>query len=398
MKKLNNAIYFDHHATTPVDQRVLDKMLPFFSETFGNPHSSEHVFGWEASRIVDGAAEEISKLIGSDPDEVFFTSGATEANNLALLGISSRAVHGNRRRILVGSTEHKCVLAACRAIAERFRFQIEYLPVNNEGFISKAVLEERINEDVLLVSVMAVNNEIGTIQDIESLSQIARTHGALFHCDAAQAPVALNISSIANHVDLLSLSAHKMYGPKGIGAVYISRHIQDQIEPLIYGGGQQNGIRSGTVPVPLCVGMGEAANILMEESTVSLRTELRIRRDSFERRLRQLKWPISTNGPMGDARHPGNANLCFHGFSAHVLIAALQPNVAASTGSACASGIPEPSHVLDAIGLSQAASSSSVRFSIGFSTTDQEIENAVDLIDAALTQQSETEIAPQNEA
>ena len=248
-----------------------------------------------------------------------------------------------------------------------------------------AALEEALDDDVLAVSVMAVNNEIGTIQDIERISELVRSHGAVFHCDAAQAPMAMNMGSMASQTDMLSLSAHKMYGPKGIGAIYISRELQDQIEPLIYGGGQQNGLRSGTVPVPPCVGLSVAADIFAATDAEEKRTQLCRRRDTFIEMLNRLPWPIALNSPQGQARHPGNANIRFAEFSADDILSALQPYLAASTGSACTSGIPEPSHVLRAIGLSSEEAESSIRFSLGFGTTDADVEEAVRLITEVLT-------------
>lgn len=390
--KIGNTIYLDHQATTPVDSRVLAEMTPYFSESFGNPHSSDHVLGWETSRAVDDAAVRVARLIGADADEIIFTSGATESNNLALLGLARRAPCGTRRRVLVSATEHKCVLAAGRALEEHHDFEIEHLPVDSEGFVEVSTLEKSLDDDVLLVSIMAVNNEIGTIQDIEGLSRIVKNYGAVLHCDAAQAPVAMDMASFAEHVDMLSLSAHKMYGPKGIGAVYIARELQDRIEPLIYGGGQQNGLRSGTAPVSLCVGMGIAADMFAEAAAENRRKELRRNRGRFVAGLTRLAWPITVNGPKGQACHPGNANIAFTGFAAHDILAALQPYVAASTGSACTSGMPEPSHVLKAIGLNSDAAASSIRFSLGFATSDDDIDEAVDRIKEVLANLSKAKL------
>ena len=382
--KIGNALYLDHQATTPVDSSVLTEMAPYLSESFGNPHSSDHRIGWESAQAVESAAASIAALIGVDADEVTFTSGATESNNLALLGLARRAAGGKRRRILVSAIEHKSVLAAGRALEEQLGFSVEQIPVNDEGFVEKSALEKSLNDDVLTVSIMAVNNEIGTIQNIRATSKIARTHGCLLHCDAAQAPVAMEMNYIGDCVDILSLSGHKMYGPKGIGAAYVSRELQDRIEPLIYGGGQQHGLRSGTVPTPLCVGMGKAADLLAGKDAVERREQLRIRRDSFVEMAMGLPWPIALNGPAGHACHPGNANLRFTGFSAHDILGALQPHVAASTGSACTSGIPEPSHVLHAIGLTGDDAEASIRFSLGFDTRDEDIEEAVSQIESVL--------------
>ena len=382
--KIGNIVYLDHQATTPVDPHVLAEMIPYFSDSFGNPHSSDHCLGWESSRAVEDAATRVARLIGADADEVIFTSGATEANNVALLGLGRRAVDGNRRRVLVSAIEHKSVLAVVRVLEEKYRFAVEQIPVDREGFVDVPALEDALDGDVLAVSVMAVNNEIGTVQRIEEISRLARSHGAVLHCDAAQAPIAINIAGIAKYADMLSLSSHKMYGPKGIGVVYVSRELQESIEPLIYGGGQQNGLRSGTVPVPLCVGMGVAAELLVSDDARKRRVELRRRRDAFVERVYGLEWPAELNGPEGISRHPGNANLRFRGFDAHDILAALQPRLAASTGAACTSGIPEPSHVLRALGLDIDEAESSIRFSLGFSTSDDDVEEAVGLIDETL--------------
>lgn len=388
--KIRNTIYLDHQATTPLDLRVFEAMTPYFTGSFGNPHSVDHALGWEALGIVNDAAARVARLIGAEADEIIFTSGASEANNLALLGLARRVDGGARRRMLVGATEHKCVLAAGRAIEERLGLTVEHLPVDVDGFIEAATLEQSLDDDVFLVSIMAVNNEIGTVQDIEGLSKIARNHGAVFHCDAAQAPVAIDLHSFADYVDLLSISAHKMYGPQGVGAVYIARELQDRIEPLIYGGGQQNGLRSGTVPVPLCVGIGIAADMFMDASAEDRRRELCCKRNRFVAELKQLAWPITVNGPDGQSHHPGNANIRFMGFSAHDILATLHPHVAASTGSACTSGIPEPSHVLRAIGLSGDEAESSIRFSLGFATSDDDIDEVVDRVKGVLEKLSKT--------
>ena len=383
--KIGKTLYFDHQATTPVDARVLAAMTPYYAESFGNPHSSDHSLGWESASAVEKSAACVARLIGAEADEITFTSGATESNNMALLGLGRRAAGGKRRRILVSAIEHKCVLAAARVLQEQFGFAVELIPVDAEGFVDVSALEETLDDDVLAVSIMAVNNEVGTMQDIERISELVRSHGAVFHCDAAQAPIAMNMKSMASHTDILSLSAHKMYGPKGIGAIYISRELQGEIEPLIYGGGQQNGLRSGTVPVPLCVGIGAASDIFAADAAEENRAQLCRRRDTFVEMLKRLPWPIALNGPQGQARHPGNANIRFAEFSAYDILGTLQPHLAASTGSACTSGIPEPSHVLRAIGLSGEEAESSIRFSLGFDTTDADLEEAMRLIAEALT-------------
>ena len=391
--QIGETIYLDHQATTPLDRRVLAEMAPYHSESFGNPHSSDHSLGWESARAIEIASARVARLIGADPDEITFTSGATESNNMALLGLGRRVAGGNRHRILVSAIEHKCVLASARALEEHYEFTVEQIPIDRYGCVELLALENMLNDDVLVVSVMAVNNEIGTIQDVRTISDFARRHGAIFHCDAAQAPLAMPIMSLATDADILSLSGHKMYGPKGVGVIYIARALQERIEPLIYGGGQQKGLRSGTLPVPLCVGMGAAAEFLAGERAEEQRGELRRRRDAFVRRLRGLRWPVSLNGPEGEARHAGNANICFLGFSAHEILGALQPRLAASTGSACTSGIPEPSHVLRATGLDSDDAEASVRFSLGFGTTDEDVKQAVGLIEEVLAKLSRSELA-----
>ena len=376
-------VYADYQATTPLDPRVMAKMAPYWGESFGNPHSSDHVIGWRADKAVREAASSIAALIGSDPDEIIFTSGATEANNLALLGLARRAPAG-RRRILVSAIEHKCVLAATRALSASEGFTVETFPVNSEGFIDLDALESCLNQNMLVLSAMAVNNEIGTIQDIPRIAALLAPYGILLHCDAAQAPCAMDVSDLAAHADLVSLSGHKMYGPQGIGALYIRRDLHDQIEPLIYGGGQQAGLRSGTVPMPLCVGMGAAAGFLAGHTALEERMRVADQRDSFVRHLQRGHTSVTFNGAIGDHRHPGNANVRLDGFDAQDILGALQPRLAASTGAACASGIPEPSHVLGALGLTEKQSKASIRFSFGRFTTDDDLEAAACFVLEAL--------------
>lgn len=372
-------IYADYQATTPVDPQALAKMAPYWSELFDNPHSSDHVVGWRANTAVEEAASSVAALIGADADEVIFTSGATEANNLALFGLARRAP-----RVPVSAIEHKCVLGAARALSEREGFTVEVIPVDGAGVIDFDALEERLDESVLLLSVMAVNNEVGTIQDIPRIAKLLAPYGILFHCDAAQASCAMDVSDLATHADLISLSGHKMYGPQGIGALYLRRDLKESLEPLIYGGGQQEGLRSGTVPMPLCVGMAAAAEIVISDEAEEERKRVARQRDTFVRLLQDREFSININGIVGERRHPGNANICFDGFQAEDILGVLQPRLAASTGAACASGIPEPSHVLRALGLTTAKSDASIRFSFGRFTSFEDIESAAYLVREAL--------------
>jgi cysteine desulfurase len=370
------AVYLDYQATTPADPRVVEAMQPYWSGVYGNPHSADHAFGWQADAAVEAARAEIAGLIGADPDEIIFTSGATEANNLAILGIA-RAAPPPRRRIIVSSIEHKCVLAAARAAAEE-GFEVTTVPVGLDGVIDIAAISSALDDRVALVSVMTVNNEIGTIQPIKEIGEECRSHGITFHTDAAQALSFLEIDVEKLNVDLMSLSAHKVYGPKGVGALYVRRDSQVRPKPLIHGGGQEFGLRSGTLPTPLCVGFGEACRIVQME-TSNINVSLAVMRNYFLKKLLEAVPGLKVNGTMA-ARHPGNLNIQFPGMEADMILNGLQPHVAASTGSACTSGQHEPSHVLRAIGSSNSEAESSIRFSLGRFTTVDEIDRATSII------------------
>jgi len=376
-------IYADYQATTPVDPRVSAEMEPYWRDSFGNPHSADHIMGWQADEVVSVAAAQVAALIGADSSEVVFTSGATEANNFALLGLARRAPP-ERRRILISAIEHKSVLATAGVVGEREGLCVDVVPVDRQGHVRLDVLDEMLKEDVLLVSVMAVNNEIGTVQNLPEIAARVHACGALLHCDAAQAPCAMDTRALAGCADMLSLSGHKIYGPKGIGALSIRHGVAHLLEPLIYGGGQQGGLRSGTVPVPLCVGMGAAARILTSDEAGDERNRVARLRDAFVEEL-LLELPAAVlNGPTYSSRHPGNANVRFPGMNAEDLIASVQPRLAAATGSACTSGIPESSHVLQATGLNAAEADSSVRFSFGRFTGDHEPREAAMVVASAL--------------
>lgn len=379
----SNIIYADYQATTPVDPRVLAKMTPYWAQSFGNAHSNDHIIGWRANEAVLKAAKSVADLIGANPNEIIFASGATEANNFALFGLARRSSL-ERRRILVSAIEHKCVLAAARALSEHHGFIVETIPVDGDGLICINELESRLDPTVLVVSAMAVNNEVGTIQDIPRIAEVVQPHGALLHCDAAQAPCAMDVSDLASHADLISLSGHKIYGPQGIGALYIRQGLHDQVEPLIYGGGQQEGLRSGTVPMPLCVGLGAAAELVAGPEARNERRRISELRDAFVSHLQDDDALIGVNGALGDRRHPGNANIRFDNYDARDILGSLQPRLAASTGAACTSGIPEPSHVLHAMGLTEEQSNSSIRFSFGRFSTEDEARDAATLVQESL--------------
>jgi cysteine desulfurase len=379
LMKIGDTIYLDYQATTPVDPRVLELMTPYFSTHFGNPHSSEHILGWQAAESVDNARAKVAKLIGADSDEIIFTSGATESNNLALFGLAGRR-QKERKKIFISPIEHKSVLAVTSQLQKKHGIECLTIPVNDEGRVDTDFIADNMNESVLAISIIGVNNEIGTIQPLAEIGALARKHGVLFHCDAVQAPCALDIDVYDMNIDLLSLSAHKIYGPKGIGALFVKREHVDKIEPQIFGGGQQHNLRSGTLPVPLCVGFGKAAELISMEDATYERNRISILRDRFIDTIVKLNGPIYSNGPNSCIRHPGNSNLRFEGFSAYDILLALQPKVAASSGSACTSGTTEPSYVLRSIGLTDEEASSSIRFSFGRFTSNKEVDEALEYI------------------
>ncbi|GAB2851885.1 cysteine desulfurase family protein [Hymenobacter ruber] len=365
-------IYLDHHATTPCDPLVVEAMLPYFTAQFGNP-SSAHFAGSRAADAVQVAREQVASLVGSQPGEVIFTSGATEANNLALLGYARAArANSTRRRIVISAIEHKAVTNPAKQLA-REGFEVVTLPVDQHGIINLAAAAEAITTDTLLVSIHAANGEIGTIQPIAELAQLAHAAGAIMHTDAAQAVGKISVDIMAWGVDMLSLSGHKLYGPQGIGALIIRHPRRTQIEPLGYGGGQERGWRAGTLNVPGIVGLGAAcmrcAELLPEEST-----RLSTLRDEFEEAVLTAFPGARRNGNPQD-RLPHNTSLTFPGIEADALLARL-PSLALSTGSACDAGTVEPSPTLLAIGLSRDDARATVRVGLGRFTTSQEAAQA----------------------
>jgi cysteine desulfurase len=368
---LQTAIYLDHHATTPCDPRVVEAMLPYFAREFGNAASRTHAFGWRAGQAVEQARGEVAALVGADPREIVFTSGATEANNLALLGVA-RAARPQRAHVVTSRIEHRAVLDPCRAL-EREGVRVTYLEVARDGRVDPAAVEDAIETDTLLVSIMFANNEIGTLQPIEAIGRIARARGVLFHCDAAQAAGKVPVDVVRDSIDLLSLSAHKLYGPKGVGALYVRRRPRIEIEPILHGGGHERGLRSGTLPVPLCVGFGAACAIAASESAGEAE-RLTALRERLRTALVASIESVHLNG-HGELRLPGNLNVSFDGVEAEALLAAL-PELALSSGSACTSATKEPSHVLRALGLAPERSLGSIRIGLGRGTTEAEVDFA----------------------
>jgi cysteine desulfurase len=370
---MRKPIYLDYHATTPCDPRVVEAMLPYFTEHFANP-SSPHSMGRRAAHVVEIAREQVAQLIGAEPEEIVFTSGATESNNLAILGVA-RAYQGHRRKVICSAIEHKSVLKPMQQLT-REGYEHYLLPVDSRGRVRLDLAETLIDDQTLLVSVQIANQEIGTIQPIRSLAEIAKRAGAMLHCDAAQAvgKIPLNVRDLG--VDFLSLSGHKMYGPKGIGALYSRRGVH-RVEPLWYGGGQEGGLRSGTLNTPAIVGLGVACAISQQEMHVES-ARLQQLRDRLEQRLMQAISGLVRNGDVLN-RLPHNSNLTFPAGDAEMLLARL-PQLALSTLSACSAGTVEPSHVLLAIGLSREEAYRTLRVGVGRFTTEQEIDAACEAV------------------
>ena len=364
-------VYLDYQATTPLDPRVLEAMLPYFGPKFGNAASRSHAFGWEAEKAVDEARRQVAALVGAQPREIVFTSGATESNNLALKGIlESRGISGNH--IVTVATEHRAVLDPIRRL-ERLGAQVTAIPPQTDGRVGPAQVRDALRPETVLVSVMAANNEIGTVQPVREIGALCRESGVLFHCDAAQAAGKIPIQAELQNIDLMSLCAHKMYGPKGVGALFLGRTVRVRPTPQIDGGGHESGYRSGTLNVPGIVGFGAACQIALAEMESEAERVAELRNRLQARLLAGLEG-IRINGSE-EYRLAGNLNLSFHSVDASALLMML-PDLALSTGSACSSANPEPSHVLKALGLSDEAVRSSVRFGLGRFTTAEEVDFA----------------------
>jgi len=377
---MKRPIYMDHHATTPVDPRVVEVMLPCFTEVFGNPASRNHSFGWRAEEVVETARAQVAGLIGARTREIVFTSGATESINTALKGVAvARRSRGNH--ILSLQTEHKAVLDSLKRLEDAV-FRVSYLPVDSDGLVELDRLERAITDKTVLISVLSANNEIGVIQPIDEISRIARRHGVVLHVDAAQAVGKIPVDVERDQVDLLSLTAHKLYGPKGVGALYVRRKDpRIELAPLIDGGGHERGLRSGTLNVPGIAGLGRACEIAGAEMEgeskhlVALRDRLL---DGLRRRLDG----ISVNGSM-EHRLPHNLNVSFGGVDGEAMLMRLD-DVAVSSGSACTTAMPQPSHVLRALGVSDALAASSLRFGLGRWNTEEEVDYVTEKVSSVV--------------
>ncbi len=372
-------IYLDYQSTTPVDPRVTEAMLPWFTTKFGNPHSRSHAYGWEAEEACEVARRNVAKLIGASEKEVIFTSGATESNNLAIKGVA-RFYADKKKHIITTKTEHKCVLDSCRHL-EKEGFEISYLDVDEDGLLSLDTLKAALREDTLLVSVMVINNEIGTIQPIKEIGAICRENGTFFHCDAAQAFGKMPLDVDEMNIDLMSISGHKIYAPQGIGALYVRRRPRVRLDAIITGGGQERGMRSGTLPTGIVVGLGEAAKIALEDMEKD-REHVQRLADKFTAEILDGIPDVFLNGHL-EKRWPGNINLSFAYIEGESMIMAIK-ELAVSSGSACTSASLEPSYVLRSIGVGEDLAHTSIRFGIGRFTTDAEIDRAIEVVKGSI--------------
>ncbi len=367
-------IYLDYQSTTPMDPRVIDAVVKCMREDYGNPHSRTHALGWKAEEMVEIARKQVADLIAADPKEIFFTSGATESNNLAIKGVAH--FYGEKKNhVITISTEHKCVINSVREL-EQEGFKVTFLPVQQNGLVDLKVLEAAITEQTCLVAIMTVNNEIGVIQPIKEIGALCHKKGALFHTDAAQAfgKIPLNVDEM--NIDLMSISGHKIYGPKGVGAIYIRRKPRVRIKSLISGGGQERGIRSGTLATPLVVGLGVAAEIAKNEMEKDT-THIKKLSDKLYQGVMETT-EVYLNGDK-EHRFAGNLNFSFAGIEGESMIMAIK-DLAVSSGSACTSSSLEPSYVLHSLGVEDELAHTSIRFGIGRFTTEEEIDYAVNLL------------------
>jgi len=374
------AAYLDMSATTPLDPRVFDKMAPYMIGSYGNPHSRTHQYGWESEHAVEVAREQVASLIGASPKEIIFTSGATESNNLSVKGVAHFYGGPNKKKkhVITTQTEHKCVLDSCRSL-EQEGYDVTYLPVcEATGRIDLELLEKSIREDTILVSILAVNNEIGTRQPIEEIGELCRKSKVFFHTDAAQMVGKMPIDVNEMKIDLMSISGHKVYGPKGIGALYVRRRPRVRLEPIFSGGGQERGLRSGTLPHSLCVGMGAACELAQKEMEYDEQW-ITYLSNKLENGIRERIPEVTQNGDP-EHRYVGCLNYSFAYVEGESLLMALK-NIAVSSGSACTSASLEPSYVLRALGVDDELAHSSLRFGIGRFTTEEEVDFVLDLLE-----------------
>ena len=368
-------IYMDYHATTPVDPRVVEAMSPYFTENFGNAASRNHAFGWRAEEAVGIARSQIAGLIGAVSREIVFTSGATESNNLAIKGVAEmHAERGNH--IVTCATEHRAVLDTCRRL-EKQGYRVSYMPVRRDGLVEPEAVRRALSDKTILISIMYANNEIGVIQPIAAIGQMARDHGVLFHVDAAQAVGKIALDVERDQIDLMSFTAHKIYGPKGIGALYVRRKPRLRLSPQMDGGGHERGMRSGTLNVPGIVGFGRACELCQVEMNEEA-TRLGSLRDKLKDGILNRIADVSINGGLKH-RLPHNLNISFAHVDGESLLMGLN-DIAVSSGSACTTDLPEPSHVLQALGVKNELAHSSIRFGLGRFNTEEEVDYAIDRV------------------
>jgi len=375
MKEIKSEIkplYLDSSATTPLDPRVLDAMMPFLTSFYGNPHSRTHAYGWETEKAMETARAQVADLIGADPKEIIFTSGATESNNIVVKGVA-RFYKSKKKHVITTQTEHKCVLDSCRQL-EAEGIEVTYLPVLPSGLVDMELLEASMRPDTSLVSIMTVNNEIGVLQPVHEIGKLCRSRKVFFHTDAAQAVGKIPMDVNSMNIDLMSISGHKLYGPKGVGAMYVRRRPRVRMEPIMSGGGQERGLRSGTVPTPLVVGLGAAASVAKAEMENDKQHVTKLSNKLVQELSAALPSVIRNGDP--DQTYNGCVNLSFHCVEGESLLMALK-DIAVSSGSACTSASLEPSYVLRAIGADEDLAHSSIRFGIGRFTTEQEVDYTI---------------------
>lgn len=377
MDKNQKPIYFDYQSTTPLDKRVFEAMTPYFLDKIGNPHSRNHIWGFEAEDAIEEARYQIAKVIKADLKDIIFTSGATESNNLTLKGVMDFYSQNNKNHVIVSKIEHKCILSTAHYLEEK-GFKVTYLPVKENGIIDLDVLKAAITDKTALISIMAVNNEIGVIQPLAEIGKICREKGVFFHTDAAQAIGKIHIDVNAMNIDLLSISGHKMYGPKGIGALYIRRKPRVKLLPQIHGGGQERGLRSGTLAPPLCVGLGKACEIIEKEIDKDIEHAKELQKMFLDGLNGSLE-KIYLNGDL-EQRVANNLNISFAGVEGESLLLGINNKIAVSSGSACTSSSLEGSYVLRALGVEEDLAHTSIRIGFGRFTTKEDVKIALNCL------------------